>query len=668
LTRDQGEAKASQERAAAKAESAEDIEDLDITPRDQIIQLVEKSFPTQQYEQYIDENGNERSRPVLDSQGNPVQNKEAVRMKEALIDRLASIRVPQGPLDIILDHFGVENVAEVTGRKRRFVLKEDEKTGERKRVEESRPGSANQSETDAFQGGKKRILVFSDAGGTGASYHADNASASKNARRSHYLLQAGWRADKAVQGFGRTHRTNQASAPIFHLVTTDLKGQKRFISSIARRLGQLGALTKGERKAADQGIFSQRDNLESREAEIALEQFWRDLDANRTPVTSADFAQQTGLSTRDADGNLKDAPPITQFLNRLLSLKTDLQNAVFQAFDDRLEAVIDSRTQAGLIDAGLETIRADKIKKDGQKTVHTDKESGAETKYVRLTLSNKFYPTKIETVLKNRDRKVQYWTKSPKGRVYAAVEAPHLTNADTGVIVPQTRLIGPSSSCVVKQSDIGRDWQNIELDEARKLWQDEIDKAPEYVDQKQHLITGAILPIWDRLKGSTRIVRLQTDEGERLLGRIIPPSKLAETLKALGAEGEQGKTDPGQLLAALMGGGRAALANGWTLKRSLVAGEHRIELVGPSSYSEGEQVKRDGVFTERINYNLRYFIPTDSERGTKTLAAITEHRPVVEQSGGSSDEDIAGLWNLFGISTLGAPPVWEHLTAFRINR
>jgi hypothetical protein len=286
---------AAQERAAAKAESAEDIEDLDITPRDQIIQLVEKSFPTQQYEQYVDENGNERFRPVLDSQGNPVQNKEAVRMKEALIDRLASIRVPQGPLDIILDHFGTDNVAEVTGRKRRFVLKEDEKTGERKRAEESRPGSANQSETDAFQGGKKRILVFSDAGGTGASYHADNSSASKNARRSHYLLQAGWRADKAVQGFGRTHRTNQASAPIFHLVTTDLKGQKRFISSIARRLGQLGALTKGERKAADQGIFSQRDNQESREAEIALEQFWRDLDANRTPVTSADFAQQTGL-------------------------------------------------------------------------------------------------------------------------------------------------------------------------------------------------------------------------------------------------------------------------------------------------------------------------------------------------------------------------------------
>ncbi len=37
----------------------------------------------------------------------------------------------------------------------------------------------------------KRILVFSDAGGTGRSYHADLAA--KNRRlRVHYLLEPGW--------------------------------------------------------------------------------------------------------------------------------------------------------------------------------------------------------------------------------------------------------------------------------------------------------------------------------------------------------------------------------------------------------------------------------------------------------------------------------------------
>jgi predicted RNA methylase len=635
---------ASQERAAAKAETAEDIEDLDITPRDQIIQLVEKSFPTQQYEQYEDENGNVRSRPVLDNDGNPVQNREAVRMKEELIDRLASIRVPQGPLDLILDHFGADNVAEVTGRKRRFILKEDD-TGEKRRVEDSRPGSSNQAETDSFQAGKKKVLVFSEAGGTGASYHADNQSTSRGARRAHYLVQAGWRGDKAVQGFGRTHRTNQGSAPIFHLVTTDLDGQKRFISSIARRLGQLGALTKGSRDTGNQGIFTARDNLESREADIALRQFFTELASNKVEgVPLADFEAQTGLKLRDEDGNMKsEFPPITQFLNRLLSLKIDMQNATFQAFSNRLDAVIEARQEAGLMDVGLETVRADKIAKEGEQVVHTDKTSGAETKHVKLSVSNKFVPTPFKFVANNDFRPVKDWVRSPTGKIYAVTEAMHKTEGDTGQIVEQRRLVSPTSaSRIIPRSDVddgirNGKWSRVPLDQARSMWEDETAKAPEFTTSDMHLITGAILPIWDRLKGNPRVVRLNTDEGERLIGRIVPNSQIGETLKALGADGGMAKVDPQRLAAHLLAGGSTELANGWKIKRSLVAGERRIELVGPTSPSEGEQVKRDGIFTERIDYKTRYFVPTDPAKMAAVLARVTEHRPAINMTGGPGD-------------------------------
>ena len=82
---------------------------------------------------------------------------------------------------------------------------------------------------------EKRILTFSDAGGTGRSYHADKNA--KNAhRRVHYLLEPGWRADNAIQGLGRSNRTNQSCAPLFRPVATDVKGEKRFLSTIARRL------------------------------------------------------------------------------------------------------------------------------------------------------------------------------------------------------------------------------------------------------------------------------------------------------------------------------------------------------------------------------------------------------------------------------------------------
>jgi predicted RNA methylase len=631
---------AAQERAAAKAKTAEEIEDLDITPRDQIIQLVEHSFPTQQYEKYVDDDGQVRSRPVMDAEGKPVQNKEAVAMRDDLIERLASVRVPQGPLDLLLDHFGVDVVAEVTGRGRRFVLKADEKTGQQRRIEEKRTQSTNAAEIDTYQQGKKKVLVFSDAGGTGGSYHADLRAPSKDARRVHYVVDGGWRADKALQGLGRTHRSNQASAPIVKLVTTDLQGQKRFVSSIARRLSQLGALTKGQRQAGEQGIFSARDNLESPEAKQALTQFFRDLQRDAVPeINVSDFEAQTGLTLMKKDdeggvlGALEELPPITQFLNRLLSLEIDTQNKVFDAFSQRLDAVIEARREAGLLDVGLETVKADKIEKATEQTVHTVEGTDAETKYVKLKVSNKFKPTQFDTVASGEWRKVVAWLKSPNGKVYAAAEAPNLTDG-SGRIIENYRLISPvSDSRTIARANIEKPdskWEKIERSEASALWRKEIAAAPEFVTRDMHLVTGAILPIWDRLKGNPRVVRLQTDAGERLIGRVVPNDAIGATLKALGAEGGGGKpVEPKELFDTVLAGGRATLANGWTLSRRLVAGEHRIELVGPQTFSEGQDVKKDGLFTERIDYKVRYFVPSD-ERGVDVLQRLTQYRPVME--------------------------------------
>ena len=117
--------------------------------------------------------------------------------------------------------------------------------------------------------GEKDILIFSDAGGTGRSYHA--AQTAKNQkRRRHYLLEPGWRADAAIQGLGRTHRSAQVSAPFFRVCTSDVHGEKRFTSTIAKRLDQLGALTKGQRETGSQGMFREEDNLESPIARAAL--------------------------------------------------------------------------------------------------------------------------------------------------------------------------------------------------------------------------------------------------------------------------------------------------------------------------------------------------------------------------------------------------------------
>ena len=629
------------ERAAAKATSEEDFEDFDLTPLEQLLELVMKVYPVQQYEDNVDHNGNVISVPVVDSEGNPVLNPELVAERDALIERLSSIKVPTGPLDLLLDHFGIDVVAEVTGRTRRFVRKFDQKKGEIRRQEDKRSGSANIEETNAFQDGRKKILVFSQAGGTGRSYHADVKSASKDARRVHYLVQAGWRADIAVQGFGRTHRSNQASAPIFRLVTTDLKGQKRFISSIARRLSQLGALTKGERQAADQGAFNARDNLESTEAKDALWQLYRNMHAGLIEgMTIEQFQYATGLRLLDQHGGLlSQVPGMLQFLNRLLALKFDQQNAIFEHLEDLIDHIVEQKRQNGTLDVGLETLRADRVEKVSEQTVYTHPETGAETKYVRLTMHNKTRPRGFAQANERRGG-ARFFVKNIKSEhVYAVTEASTFTNAD-GSVIERYRLEGPINDHMVDKAAIderGKDakWHRYAtLGEAEAAWNEALKKVPDSIAHDLPLITGVILPIWNRLRGDPRIVRTMTEDGERLLGRVIPPSQLAQTLENLGAHEETPFLSTQQMVDALLSGATLRLANDWELKRRTVAGETRIELSGVASFGEGQQVIKEGLFREVIASRPRYFVPTGDEAAT-VMETLTKFRPVVKVTSGT---------------------------------
>jgi hypothetical protein len=97
--------------------------------------------------------------------GQPVQCREAIERRDRLIESLALLAPVQGALDQVVQHFGTDQVVEVTGRSRRIVRKIED--GVERFAVETRTGSANLAETQAFMDGHKRILVFSDAGGTG---------------------------------------------------------------------------------------------------------------------------------------------------------------------------------------------------------------------------------------------------------------------------------------------------------------------------------------------------------------------------------------------------------------------------------------------------------------------------------------------------------------------
>ena len=124
-------------------------------------------------------------------------------------------------------------------------------------------------------------------------------------------------------------------------------------------------MTKGERKAAATGLFSAADNLESAEAQDALRTFFINLLQGKIEgLSTAEFERQTGLKLRTEAGNVRDQlPDIQQFLNRLLSLTIDMQDKVFDAFQEIHEARIEQAIADGTLDQGVENYRADKMSK-----------------------------------------------------------------------------------------------------------------------------------------------------------------------------------------------------------------------------------------------------------------------------------------------------------------
>jgi len=645
---------ATQEREVAKAQAeGVDLEELDFTPRQTLMDYVSNSFPVQSYEESTDDNGNTIYKPVVDSNGNPVFDKEAIAMRDALLKNLEQIRVPENPIDAIINAFGSDKVGEVTGRKRRFIQQRDEETGSLKVVEEKRGKHASHNDATAFQNDKKPILIFSQAGGTGYSFHAD-MTAKNQRKRIHYILQPGWRADSAVQGFGRTHRTNQATEPEYVLPTTNLKAQKRFVSSIARRLDQLGALTRGQRQATSQGLFTASDNLESKYASDALDIFFQDLYRGKTPLDFGTISHAMGfdnlIDKKTGGLNTSNLPEIPQFLNRLLSLESGQQDDVFTEFERRLEEVVHFAIQQGTYDNGLQALKAASIKKVRDDVVYTDERTGAETRYVEVDVTN---PVKYRSWAKAQDLARKHgnqfagWYKDAKsGKVFGLIDLGERVNSkgesvNRGVIFDirdsRKRYIEN-----VNEIKSGKRWNHnkrayevfvlkIDDETAEGAWIAQVDAAPKTETKREHLIVGAILPIWDRVNGHPQIYRLQTDEGERMIGRIIGKKDVDQTLKNLGIGSSVGKLSAKDVFDKIKGGARVVLANGWDIKLVAVSNDQRIEVAGGAYLSGGNKsvLIDQGVYFERIQWNDRAFIPTNDD-GIGVLERIIKSKPVVD--------------------------------------
>lgn len=589
---------------------------LDLTPREYVMDYLMSAFPIHLHEIHSGEDGEERSEPAFDADGEPIISQEAVALRDALIDKLASLDPIPGALEQLLWHFGHKQVAEVTGRSKRVLKDESERF-----FVDSRGNGANIAETAAFMADEKQILIFSDAGGTGRSYHADLNTVNRR-RRSHYLLEVGWRADSAIQGLGRSHRTNQASAPIFRPVTTNVRGERRFISTIARRLDSLGALTRGQRQTGANGIFEAKDNLESIYAERALYELFRQIYQGRFyEVPLGKFEQMTGLSLTSHEGGMKiDLPPLRQFLNRLLALSIDMQNIIFERFELLLNQQIEAAIAAGIYEMGMETLRAERFTIESQEPVYTHAETGSVTNYLKVErLRKNNIRTADEMLELSNQYHGQLMVNTKSG--YAAVSIPthSLFDADGGV-VPRVLLIRPQKEIRVTLEQLeSSTWQQVATDVFTAAWSKEVNELPQFTTDYLHLVTGILLPIWKILpQSSSRVFRLQTSDGQKILGRVVNANDIQTVREQLGLNNQE--LSPTELAwLVLHEGYTQQLPGGITLRRSLIASEPRLELV--NALSLADRLVPVGCFTEIIDWRSRMFVPT-GDRAAGVLAAV----------------------------------------------
>uniref|UniRef100_A0A914W791 Uncharacterized protein n=1 Tax=Plectus sambesii TaxID=2011161 RepID=A0A914W791_9BILA len=299
-------------------------------------------------------------------------NRAAVIKAElmAAIERLGD-RLPPNTLDQLIDELGgPDYVAEMTGRKGRVVSRDDgEIEYELRHAGTDVPLELmNMDEKEKFMRGEKLIAVISEAASSGISLQSDRRVKNQR-RRVHITLELPWSADKAIQQFGRTHRSNQVNAPEYVFMISELAGEKRFASIVAKRLESLGALTHGDRRATESRDLSQF-NLDTKYGRSALDSMLKSITGQVSPPLippPADYKPgnfiedmrkyMEGVGMLNCEGGTytieREASTIPKFLNRLLGLPVHAQNALFQYFADTVTELLAQAKRDGTFDMGI---------------------------------------------------------------------------------------------------------------------------------------------------------------------------------------------------------------------------------------------------------------------------------------------------------------------------
>ncbi len=615
----------------------EEPPDYDFGPAEMLTDLVREHYPTQQYKDDVDSEGRLIKIAARDADGNPIQNPQAVRERDEMIKQVQrDLKLPSNPLDILINSFGgPSKAAELTGRKERY----DESIGKFvKRGDASvKRDDVNLSEMRAFQSGKKRVAILSNAAGTGISLHADN-NAKNQQKRHHITLQMGWSADKAMQMLGRTHRANQVHPPEYDTIVTDMGGEKRFSATIAKRLGSLGALSKGQKSAIGGNDAMDKVNFESDQGKKATKTFYEQLlrnvaipgteGASGKPLTGMTILKDLRVLKYDSKAGVTTVPEadrtnVTRLLNRLLALDPAVQNAVYDYYYDIFQATVQQAVEDGTLDTGVKELPGDKFEIHARESISIDPKTGAETFYYPVDAkvkTNRMPAEKVETALKTGGEQNARLLRGSKGKLMFVKDAREIVHAN-GHSDPASYVVTPENGTLRKTENWKlRDYEEVKPDEhdaALAKWREQYDAAPDHETEEHHLIGGAVLRWWNQIREAANehlhiYTAVDSKTGKRVVGVEVPAGSIQRLLDRI--TGNASTVSSGQLATDVLKNNlNYTLEQNLQVRRGIVGGKRVIQVIPPSD-AIATNLKRLGIIYER-GVTPVYYVPQVEEFG-----------------------------------------------------
>ncbi|KYB27027.1 protein strawberry notch isoform X3 [Tribolium castaneum] len=535
--------------------------------------------------------------PPMDAIERACQMKEEILYK---IERLGE-RLPPNTLDQLIDELGgPENVAEMTGRKGRVVQTEDGGIQYESRSEVDVPlETLNLTEKQRFMDGEKDVAIISEAASSGISLQSDRRVKNQR-RRVHITLELPWSADRAIQQFGRTHRSNQVNAPEYIFLISDLAGERRFASIVAKRLESLGALTHGDRRATETRDLSQF-NIDNKYGRAALESTMKAIMGYENPIVppprdyKGDFFKDVAaalvgvgliVNSENMPGVLsldKDYNNMSKFLNRILGMPVELQNRLFRYFTDTLEAIITQAKRSGRFDLGILDLGAggEMVKRVRTVTFLRKHATGTaptelHTVHVERGMS---WPEALEKLseLTGEDEGfyLSHQIRNGKHTAILAVAVSKKSKNESkkeqmfSVYRPNTGLQFRQESL----AELEKKYKKVESADAEEAWTQQYDSSVNTCShaywrgncrnvnmghdcevglrrRTYNVVAGSVLSVWSRVEGvlaskngthnnKMQVIRLRTKDDLKVVGTLIPKNCVDALIEALSADAEK---------------------------------------------------------------------------------------------------------------------------------